>query len=70
LPGRNMLDALLAERPFDVVLLPAESLNDDNLFIDNLSLAEFTRAAAPALVLPAHELTSALSCLWDGDCRW
>jgi putative radical SAM enzyme (TIGR03279 family) len=63
LPGRDMLDALMAAGPFDVVLLPAESLNDDDLFIDNLSLAEFTREAAPAVVLPAHELTSALSCL-------
>jgi putative radical SAM enzyme (TIGR03279 family) len=63
LPGRDMLDALLAAGTFDVVLLPAESLNDDDLFIDNLSLAEFTREVAPALVLPAHELTTALSCL-------
>jgi L-ascorbate metabolism protein UlaG (beta-lactamase superfamily) len=60
LPGADMLDALRGGA-FDVVLLPAESLNDDDLFIDNLPLAELTQALAPARVVPAHELTSALA---------
>jgi putative radical SAM enzyme (TIGR03279 family) len=61
LPGVDMQDAVLAGGGYDVVLLPAESLNDDDAFIDDLSLAAFVRAVAPAQVVPAHELTSALA---------
>lgn len=63
LPGADMRDALLAAGPFDVVLLPAETLNDDDIFIDNLPLADLASAVVPARVLPAHELTSALGAL-------
>jgi putative radical SAM enzyme (TIGR03279 family) len=61
LPGADMLAAVQAAGTFDVVLLPAESLNDDDLFIDNLPLAQLRAALGSADVRPAHELTSALS---------
>ncbi|MEX0907637.1 MAG: DUF512 domain-containing protein [Gemmatimonadota bacterium] len=63
LPGADMRDALRAAGTFDIVLLPAESLNDDALFIDNLPLTELEQTLAPASVVPAHELTSALAAL-------
>lgn len=59
LPGRDMADAI-RERTFDVVLIPAESLNDDDIFVDNMSLEDL-RAVAHGKVVPAHELTSALT---------
>lgn len=59
LPGRDMLDALRAGS-FDVALLPAESLNDDAMFVDDYSLAELRVALPDMRVEPAHELTSAL----------
>jgi hypothetical protein len=43
------------------VLLPAESLNDDVMFIDSMPLADLEAALAPARLLPAHELASALA---------
>jgi putative radical SAM enzyme (TIGR03279 family) len=60
LPGADLLAAARAAGPCDVLLLPAESLNDDHVFIDNLPLAELRQALQPALVVPAHELTTAL----------
>ena len=41
LPGRDMLAALAQRADLDFALLPGESLNDDRLFIDNLSAVEF-----------------------------
>ncbi|HEX7120445.1 MAG TPA: DUF512 domain-containing protein [Longimicrobiales bacterium] len=61
LPGRDMLRAVEARGPFDRVLLPAESLNDDAVFIDDLPLAEFTDRVAPARVTPGYELLSTLT---------
>jgi ABC-type sugar transport system substrate-binding protein len=46
--------------PNDLILLPGEALNADDLFIDSLSLSEFREAVAPAQVMPALEITEAL----------
>jgi putative radical SAM enzyme (TIGR03279 family) len=62
LAGADMLDAIRAmelERPLDLVLLPAESLNDDALFIDSLPF-ETLRAGVAARVVAAHTLSAAL----------
>src|SRR5690606_8535687 len=56
LPGRDMLRAVQDAGPFDLVLLPAESLNDDAIFIDDLSLADFEARVAPARVKTGYEL--------------
>ncbi|HEX2167061.1 MAG TPA: DUF512 domain-containing protein [Longimicrobiales bacterium] len=61
LGGRDIAAALGAAGPFDIVLLPAEALNDDVLFIDSMPLSELEDSLAPAVLVPAHELTSALS---------
>jgi putative radical SAM enzyme (TIGR03279 family) len=60
LAGRDIAAALHTGGPFDIALLPAEALNDDDLFIDSMPLPEL-RASFPTTDLrPAHELTSAL----------
>jgi NifB/MoaA-like Fe-S oxidoreductase len=62
LGGTDVLAAVRAvedRRGLDVVLLPAESLNDDDVFIDSLPLAAL-RVAVAAEVIPAHSLRSAL----------
>jgi putative radical SAM enzyme (TIGR03279 family) len=61
LPGADMLEAVRAAGEFDMVLLPAESLNDDDIFIDNMPLDELRSGLAPARLIAAHELTSALA---------
>ena len=60
LPGADMRDAVQARGRFDHVLIPAESLNDDDVFIDDMPLTTLRSSIGPARVLPAHELTAAL----------
>jgi hypothetical protein len=58
----DILDAVRdAGGPGDIVLLPAESLNDDARFIDDIGLDEVETALAPARVVPGHELITALT---------
>ncbi|MDT8341910.1 MAG: DUF512 domain-containing protein [Longimicrobiales bacterium] len=67
LAGRDILSRLGGEvRPGDVVLLPAEALNADGLFIDSLPLGELEAALAPARVLAGHRIRDALLRL-DGE---
>ncbi len=62
LAGEDMRDAILEAGPFDGVLIPAETLNDDLLFIDSLPYDDLVAAVA-APVVPAHELSSGLGSL-------
>jgi hypothetical protein len=60
-----MLDSIrVAEgrQPLDVVLLPAESLNDDDLFIDSLPFDALQNGVA-GRVVAAHTLGAALASL-------
>ncbi len=60
LAGRDLLEAAVDPEPNDLILVPGEALNADELFIDSLSLSGFREAVAPARVIPAHEITEAL----------
>jgi len=60
LAGQDLLQAAGSPEPNDLILVPAEALNADDLFIDSLSLSEFREAVAPAQVLHALEVTEAL----------
>jgi putative radical SAM enzyme (TIGR03279 family) len=60
LAGQDFLSAVEDPKPNDLILVPGEALNADDLFIDSLSLAEFQAAVAPARVLTAVEVTEAL----------
>ena len=59
IPAASII-AALAGKPYDTVLLPAEALNDDERFIDDVSLASVRAAVAPAEVIPAFDLVAAL----------
>jgi len=62
LGGGDMMEAVLQRGPGegDRILIPAESLNADDLFIDSFSLEEFRSRVAPARVIPGYEVTEAL----------
>ena len=60
LAGNDILSALGGGRDGDVVILPAEALNADGVFIDSLPLAEFEARMAPADVRTGYEITEAL----------
>jgi putative radical SAM enzyme (TIGR03279 family) len=60
LPGLD-IEAALEAHACDIVLLPAESLNDDELFVDNYSFEDLRARFPNARMIAAHEITSALS---------
>ena len=62
LPAASIMSTLQG-RSFDAVLLPAEALNDDDRFIDDIELDTVRAALAPARVLPAFDLVDALGAL-------
>lgn len=59
LPGTAMQQALRGRGDLDLVLLPGESVNDDGLFIDNMSLTLLT-ASVPVEIRPSKDFTDAL----------
>jgi putative radical SAM enzyme (TIGR03279 family) len=61
LGGQDILDALGPSREGDVVLLPAEALNADEIFIDNVLMSEVKDSLAPAAVVSGYEVTEALN---------
>ena len=63
LPGKDLLDAVPDSREGDVVVIPSETLNHDELFIDSFSLEDFRRELAPATVVHGREITAALRAL-------
>ena len=61
LPGADVAAELQECRPCDLVVLPADALNADGLFIDGMALADLEAALAPAVVRTGRELTATLS---------
>ncbi|MXY31602.1 MAG: DUF512 domain-containing protein [Gammaproteobacteria bacterium] len=61
LAGQDMRAALGEGRREDVVLLPAEAVNADGVFVDDYPLARLEHELAPAKVLAGHEITRMLS---------
>ncbi|MGE0555670.1 MAG: DUF512 domain-containing protein [Gemmatimonadales bacterium] len=58
LPGRAIQQALLERPGFDLALVPGEALNDDELFIDGLTWADFS-TSLPYRVLPSKTFEDA-----------
>jgi hypothetical protein len=47
----------------DLILIPAEALNQDELFVDSFSLASLREELAPARVVAGFEITDTLRSL-------
>jgi putative radical SAM enzyme (TIGR03279 family) len=60
LPGADMRAALTGRRDLDLVLLPSESVNDDGLFIDSMSVDELARVV-PVEVRLSKDFVDALA---------
>tara|TARA_B100001123_G_scaffold203176_1_gene230414 strand:- start:974 stop:2245 length:1272 start_codon:yes stop_codon:yes gene_type:complete len=60
LGGRDIIDALQNTESGDLVVLPAEALNADDIFIDNVPMDEVRKALAPASIYTGYEVTEAL----------
>lgn len=61
LAGRDVRAALGEGRPGDIVLLPGEAVNADQVFIDDVPLTGLQGALAPAKVIAGREITRMLS---------
>jgi putative radical SAM enzyme (TIGR03279 family) len=59
LAGADLGAALATRHGFDLALLPAESVNEDGIFVDDVPLASLV-AAAPVPVLLSYHFTDAL----------
>jgi hypothetical protein len=59
LPGAAIRETVGKRRDLDLVLLPGESVNDNGLFIDGMSL-ELLAASVPAELRPSYDFADAL----------
>ena len=60
LGGRDILNALQGTQSGDLVVLPAEALNADDIFIDDVPMDELRTVLAPASICTGYEVTEAL----------
>lgn len=59
LPGRDIRRALVDARGFDLVLVPAEALNEDQVLIDDISWLQL-QSELPVPAVPSHDFVDAL----------
>ena len=60
LGGDDIANALGESREGDLIVLPAEALNGDEIFIDNVPLTDLQARLAPAEIRTGYEITEAL----------
>ena len=60
LAGRDIQASLGEAAADELLLLPAEAVNADGLFIDSMPLSDLTAALAPATVATGYEITECL----------
>ena len=60
LPGRTLQQALQGRGDLDLALIPAEALNDDDRFIDDLTFQEL-RDAAPVEIRSSYDFADVLT---------
>jgi len=63
LAGRDIQASLGDTHAGELLLLPAEAVNADGLFIDSMPLSDLTAALAPATVATGYEITECLKSL-------
>jgi NifB/MoaA-like Fe-S oxidoreductase len=63
LAGEDIQASLGDATADELLLLPAEAVNADGLFIDSMPLSDLTAALAPATVATGHEITECLKSL-------
>lgn len=61
LGGEDIARAVGQGREGDVIVLPAEALNAEDVFIDDVRLSDVAARLAPARILTGYEITEALS---------
>ncbi|HEX7917973.1 MAG TPA: DUF512 domain-containing protein, partial [Gemmatimonadales bacterium] len=59
LPGSSFKNALAGRRDLDLILIPGECINDNGIFMDDLSF-EALQAAVPVEIRPSKTFVDAL----------
>ena len=59
LVGKDILDALSSRHDLDLALIPAETINEDRVFLDDYTL-ESVRAALPMPIFPSYDFIDVL----------
>ncbi|HET9439229.1 MAG TPA: DUF512 domain-containing protein [Longimicrobiales bacterium] len=60
LPGRDIADAIRRGAPYDVALIPAEALNDNEVFVDDVALETMRELFGATRIVPGYELIDTL----------
>lgn len=60
LPGQAIADAIRRSGSYDIVLMPAEALNDDGVFVDDVALETLRELFGTTRIVPGHQLIETL----------
>lgn len=60
LPGRSFANALTEREDLDLVLIPAEAVSDDDVFLDDMALSDLQRLV-PVNLVPSYHFSDALT---------
>jgi NifB/MoaA-like Fe-S oxidoreductase len=60
LPGRGFASALRDRDDLDLVLIPAEAISDDDVFLDDMSVHDL-QSQLPVRVLPSYDFADVLA---------
>jgi NifB/MoaA-like Fe-S oxidoreductase len=60
LVGRDIMSALAHRHDLDIALIPAETINEDSIFLDDFTL-DAVRASLPMPVFPSYDFIDVLS---------
>ena len=60
LVGRDIMSALNGRHDLDIALIPAETINEDSVFLDDFTL-EAVRAEVPMPIFPSYDFIDVLA---------
>jgi NifB/MoaA-like Fe-S oxidoreductase len=60
LVGKDILRALSSRDDLDIALIPAETINEDSIFLDDCTL-EFVRSSLPMPIFPSYDFIDVLA---------
>ncbi len=66
LPGRDIADAIRRGGNYDIALIPAEALNDDEKFVDDVALSTLHEIFGDTHIVPGHELIATITAAATG----
>jgi len=65
LVGKDILTALSDRHDLDIALIPAETINEDGVFLDDFTL-EAVRESLPMPIFPSYDFIDVLQSEWSG----